>query len=217
MAKTLYSLMLDEEVVREVDALAHRLGTNRSNMVNTLLAQSVNYVTPEQRVQNVFAAIETLMRPSPDLVPLFTRGARSVSLRSALDYKYRPTVTYEVTLTPGDPDTLGALDVCFRTRSGELLTRMETFFRLWARFEATAMLQTVGAAPTPTLAPGKFTRPLLRPHGSLTAEELAEAITRYVRRFDRAMKDSVAGASPEDTAAAARAAVQEGLQRDTLI
>ena len=30
MKKNLYSLTLSDEVVREVDALAHRLGTNRS-------------------------------------------------------------------------------------------------------------------------------------------------------------------------------------------
>ena len=34
MKKTLYSLMLNEEVVREVDALAHRLGTSRSNLID---------------------------------------------------------------------------------------------------------------------------------------------------------------------------------------
>ena len=33
MKKTLYSLMLSEEVVREVDALAHRMGTNRSSQI----------------------------------------------------------------------------------------------------------------------------------------------------------------------------------------
>lgn len=30
MKKTLYSLMLNEEVVREIDRMAHRMGTNRS-------------------------------------------------------------------------------------------------------------------------------------------------------------------------------------------
>ena len=34
MKKNLYSLTLSDEVVREVDALAHRLGTNRSALVN---------------------------------------------------------------------------------------------------------------------------------------------------------------------------------------
>ena len=33
MKKTLYSLMLNDEVMREVDMLAHSMGTNRSNLV----------------------------------------------------------------------------------------------------------------------------------------------------------------------------------------
>ena len=38
MKKNLYSLTLSDEVVREVDALAHRLGTNRSALVNRILS-----------------------------------------------------------------------------------------------------------------------------------------------------------------------------------
>ena len=34
LKKTLYSLMLNDEVVHEVDLLAHRLGTNRSALIN---------------------------------------------------------------------------------------------------------------------------------------------------------------------------------------
>ena len=64
MKKTLYSLMLSEEVVREVDALAHRLGTNRSNLINQILAEYVDLVTPERRINDVLSAIEQLMRPS---------------------------------------------------------------------------------------------------------------------------------------------------------
>ena len=45
MKKTLYSLVLNDEVVREVDALAHRMGTNRSNLINQILAVYVNYIT----------------------------------------------------------------------------------------------------------------------------------------------------------------------------
>ena len=46
MKKTLYSLMLSEDVVAEVDRLAHRMGTNRSNLINQILAEHVNLVTP---------------------------------------------------------------------------------------------------------------------------------------------------------------------------
>ena len=48
MKKNLYSLTLSDEVVREVDALAHRMGTNRSNLINQILAEYVRYTTPER-------------------------------------------------------------------------------------------------------------------------------------------------------------------------
>ena len=37
MKKTLYSLMLSDDVVRAVDELAHSLGTNRSSLINQIL------------------------------------------------------------------------------------------------------------------------------------------------------------------------------------
>ena len=98
MKKTLYSLVLNDEVVREVDALAHRMGTNRSNLINQILAEYVNYTTPEQRINEVLSAIEQLMAPSRELVPFFSPNSYSMSLKSSLEYKYRPTVKYEVEL-----------------------------------------------------------------------------------------------------------------------
>ena len=98
MKKTLYSLMLNEEVVREVDALAHRTGTNRSNLINQILAEYVDYTTPERRINDIFTAMERLMSPQRDLVPFFAPNTFSMSLKSSLQYKYRPTVKYEVEL-----------------------------------------------------------------------------------------------------------------------
>ena len=57
MKKTLYSLMLSEDVVHEVDLLAHKLGTNRSNLINQILAEYVDMVTPERRINDIFSAI----------------------------------------------------------------------------------------------------------------------------------------------------------------
>ena len=60
MKKTLYSLMLDEQVVRHVDALAHRMGTNRSNLINQILAEYVDYVTPERRELAIDCSVSTV-------------------------------------------------------------------------------------------------------------------------------------------------------------
>ena len=81
MKKTLYSLMLNDEVVREVDILAHRLGTNRSALINQILAEYVDYTTPERRINDVLSAIEQLMAPSRELVPFFAPNTFSMSLK----------------------------------------------------------------------------------------------------------------------------------------
>ena len=60
MKKNLYSLTLSDEVVREVDALAHRLGTNRSALVNRILSEYVSVPTPERRINDIFEAIEAV-------------------------------------------------------------------------------------------------------------------------------------------------------------
>ncbi len=76
--------MLNDEVVREVDALAHRLGTNRSALINQILAEYVNYTTPERRINDVLSTIEQLMAPSRDLVPFFAPNSFRCRSRARL-------------------------------------------------------------------------------------------------------------------------------------
>ena len=116
MKKTLYSLMLSEEVVREVDALAHRLGTNRSNLINQILADYVSVTTPERRINDIFRAVEQMLAPSRELVPFFAPNALTMSLKSSLEYKYRPTVKYEVQLFRSGEGSLGELSVGYMMR-----------------------------------------------------------------------------------------------------
>ena len=77
MKKTLYSLMLNEEVVREIDRMAHRMGTNRSALINQILADYTSVMTPERRIENIFHEIEQLVAPARDLVPFFAPNSQS--------------------------------------------------------------------------------------------------------------------------------------------
>ena len=104
MKKTLYSLMLNEDVVREIDGIAHRMGTNRSALINQILADYASVVTPERRIENIFRALEEMVAPARELVPFFVPNALSMSLKSSLEYKYRPTVKYEVALHAGSTE-----------------------------------------------------------------------------------------------------------------
>ena len=193
MKKTLYSLMLSDEVVREVDALAHRMGATRSGLINQILAEYVGYTTPERRIRDVLSLVEQLMQPSRELVPFFAPNSSSLSLKSSLEYKYRPTVKYEVELTRGGGETIGELSVVFRTQSAALLESMADFFRLWKRIEDAHLAPLLGAPLSYALYEGKFVRSLAAPSRDCTAEELAGAISGYVQLFDKLMKAYLTG------------------------
>ena len=193
MKKTLYSLMLNEEVVREVDALAHSLGTNRSNLINEILAEYVHYTTPERRINDILSAIETLMQPSRELVPFFAPNSYTMSLKSSLEFKYRPTVKYEVELYRGAEESIGALSVLFRTQSLSLIQGMTDFFRLWKQIEDAHLRPHTGARIEYSLFDGKFTRSLAARERNCTADELAMALSEYIKLFDRMMKGWLSG------------------------
>ena len=193
MKKTLYSLMLNDEVVREVDALAHRMGTNRSNLINQILAEYVNYTTPERRINDVLSAIEQLMSPSRELVPFFAPNSFSMSLKSSLEYKYRPTVKYEVELYRGAGESIGELSVVFRTQSAALIEAMTDFFRLWKQIEDTHLHALTGARIDYALYDGKFVRSLAVPDRDCTSDELAAALSEYIKLFDKLLKSYLSG------------------------
>ncbi|MGI6195931.1 MAG: hypothetical protein ACOYIO_02425 [Eubacteriales bacterium] len=200
MKKTLYSLMLSDDVMREIDLLAHRMGTNRSSLVNRILAEHVSVRTPEQQANDIFSGIERLLAASRELVPLFAPNTGRVAVRSSLEYKYHPTIRYDVELAsgfmPGEP--IGTLSVNFRTQSQGLLELLSRFFRCLERIE-THFLPTDIAY---SLDVGRFTRTLAYPAkrnaagGSemLDAEEISKAITDYVSLIDRMIKACIGGA-----------------------
>ena len=132
MKKSLYSLSLMDSVVAEIDRLAARQGTSRSNLVNQILADYASMMTPEKRIDSIFRRIETLAQQG-DLIPYFTPNQRTMSLKSSLEYKYRPTIRYELQLYRVPEGAIGELSVVFRTQSQALLSEIDAFLRLWAR------------------------------------------------------------------------------------
>jgi len=193
MKKTLYSLMLDDEVVREVDSLAHTLGTSRSNLINQILAEYVDYTTPERRINDIFSAMERMISPSRELVPFFSPNSLSMSLKSSLAYKYRPTVKYEVELYRSGEESIGQLSVAYRTQSAGLIAAMTEFFRLWKRIEDAHLAPGLSAPVRYALYEGKFIRSIAVPERDCSAQELAEAISGYIKLFDRLLKGYVGG------------------------
>ena len=61
MKKSVYSLVLMDDVIRAVDEKASQLGTSRSNLINQILAQHLSCITPEMRIQEIFDSMNEMV------------------------------------------------------------------------------------------------------------------------------------------------------------
>jgi hypothetical protein len=183
MNKSVYSLVLSDEIVQEIDRLAYEASASRSAMINQILAEYVRFTTPEKRMREVFSAIEHMLMGSvfePQLQP----SESMFSLRSALDYKYNPSVRYSVELYQNARPLLGELRVSVRSQNSSLVLAMLQFFKLWSRVES-AYIGRVECA----MEDGRYLRKLrLSDDNKLENEQIGEGIASYIRLLDSALK-----------------------------
>ncbi len=188
MRKSMYALMLSEDVVAVIDQLAGQAGTNRSQLVNSILAEYISYRTPEMRMREMFDQMEALLAQADGFKVMLRNSDSLFNLRSALAYKYNPTIHYAVELNRAQGREVGELRAVLRTQNSELLLYIMQFFKLWARLEC----QGPGCSQY-AISQGKFVKKLALkdappPAGQWSEDALSEAIVTYIRAFDMALK-----------------------------
>lgn len=184
MNKSVYSLVLTDDVVAEIDRIAYENGTSRSNTVNQILAEYVSYDTPEKRIREVFSEVENLLTGSSRFQVMMQPSDSMFSLRSALAYKYNPTVRYSVELNRNLQPAIGELRVSVRSQSSALRLYMLQFFKLWSRIEQNLVGHVEFA-----MADDRYIRRLaVAEDRKLDNEALGQAIAEYIRLFDTALK-----------------------------
>ena len=182
MKKSVYSLVLTDDIVAQVDRVAYAAGTSRSNMINQILAEYVSYVTPEKRMREIFSAAENLLRDLSGTQLMLQPSDSMLSLRSALHYKYNPTVRYSVELFRDSGGAAGQLRISLRSQNETLILLLRRFFLLWQQVEQNA----VGPVQC-TIEDGRYTR-LLQPTAPLGSQALGQLIAAYIQTLDSAMK-----------------------------
>ena len=193
MAKRLYSLMLNDQVVAAVDRQAHRLGTNRSALIDNVLAEYFGVHTTQKMMSDIFKEMDALLSNSADLIPFFAPNSGTFFVKSALTYKYRPTLKYELVLDTTGSNKLGDISVNFRTQSNVLLNQLEQFFRIWAQLEQ-EILGKEAQNIAYSLFPNRFVRSITLPaSGDFTAQQIAAAVSEYVNLLDASIKAYING------------------------
>lgn len=201
MEKNIYSLVLSDSVVEAVDELARAAGMSRSAMINQILAERVAYVTPEMRLREVISAMQRSMNDG--FFYLEQPTAATLSCRTALKYRYKPTVRYSVEIFSRGGVKAGELKVSFRTQNAQLIGDLMGFFRCWAALEQKYISSKLSQDILYTIDSGRFTRTLNMPREQLSDEALGQAVADYMAMFDLAMKDYFACLPEADVASAA--------------
>lgn len=184
--KSIYSLVLSDDVIDEIDVMARNAGISRSAMVNQILAERTSCVTPEMRVKQITNAIREAVggefwlaqQPSP----------ATVACRTALKYRYKPTLRYSVELFAVARKRTGELKVSVRSQSDQLNEDLSGFFHCWTQLEQKYIADRITHDLTFRIEPGKFTRTLDLPPKDVSDARLGQAVADYMEMLDEVMK-----------------------------
>lgn len=179
MSKSVYSILLNDEVVYLVDKMASANGMSRSSMIEKILASAVSYETPELRANSIFQEIERLLSINSGMRYLEQPSNYMASIMSALTYRYNPAIKYSVELFPKSSH-LGQLKVNLRTQNPTLIGHMSDFYNLYALLEKKYYNENARHI----FDGAKFVRLFTFPNQTVTTKELAQHLTIYVKHFD---------------------------------
>jgi hypothetical protein len=174
-----------DDVIKAVDEQAYRLGTSRSNLINQILAEHLSCVTPEMRMREIFEQVTELVSSSFRIQE--QRSPSLMTVKTALEYKYRPTINYKVELERSPKEYIGTLRVSIRTQSAALIDMFHSFFAYRAKLENSYLQQLGINKYSCEIGDGSFSRRLINT-GTLSVEQLGEAIGEYIKDLDRAVK-----------------------------
>ncbi len=185
MKKSVYSLVLMDNVVEAIDELAYSLQTSRSNLINQILAERVALITPEQRLQKIFDDLSGYLKSYTHFQIQNQAADHMYSIKSALRYKYNPTIKYCVYLGQQEGHLTGQLRIISRTQSEILYYYLDDFFKRWAHIEnerlpikwqregSTKWLRNLNLEPFQKLGQGG---------------EVASALSHYIKGLDDGLK-----------------------------
>ncbi|MCD8219959.1 MAG: hypothetical protein LUC50_06460 [Ruminococcus sp.] len=195
MERSMYSLILMDDVVAVIDVLAQQQGTSRSNYINQILAEHVGYLTPEKQMQQVFSCVAQQMDKE---FRVQEQGSDAMLLIfGALRYKYRPTIRYRVELTRDQRDqTAGYLKISCRTQSQPFLQVMQSFFQFWVQMEQRLNPDGTDVLNLYQIEDGRMIRVLMRRDFADDAA-FGAAVGNFIRTFHAVLQSYVTGLQQE--------------------
>ena len=198
MGKSVYSIVLDDQIIYSIDALAARKGTSRSNLINRILAEHLGYVTNENVIGSIYDSMDEYLSNNTSLILQALGNSSLINMRSNIRYKYKPNIRYSLEIIE-DQEYIGRLKVSLRSQNADLLRIIDSFFNVWTNIELRYAGLKTGEY---SIGEGRYQR-LLKAGVGIDYTNYGRSIAGYIDFFDKCLNDffSLFPVSPEKAAA----------------
>lgn len=192
MKKSIYSLVLLDDVVEAVDQLAYRKNTNRSQLINDLLAERLGLLTPRQQVMHVMERISDMVG-NEQIQVKSKNDYGSLQFGTFIKYKYKPSIRYSFEFNvSNEHERYAVLKIQSRSKSEELNKHLDRFFSAMCyidqkRFPEIYQREIINK--THVNSNNRFSREFLRgiPLDKVDDEAVAEYLSCYLLMMDHAL------------------------------
>lgn len=183
MGKSVYSMVLSDEVIKLIDNAALKSGKSRSTLVNEILANYVGCSTTKQRIEEILSIVSEAFEPHRRM-RVERRQQSTIDFLSAINYKYNPRVTYSAELFTENENT-GYLKITLRTTSKALINVINDFFVEFIGLEKKYLPEVEYS-----VVDGKLIRKL-NFKDDASAADIAVKLTDYVNNIDKLINEYI--------------------------
>lgn len=182
-----------DELIEVIDRLAYEKNTNRSQLINDILAKEVGLLTPEQRVSNIIDDIIRNIKIRPTNLQLVTKNeGNSLQYGTFLKYKYNPNIKYSFEFNTSNNKKYVMLKVNSRTTSRDLAAHLDNFFNIISyvdRQRSNEIHSSDINISMPRNSNNRFCRVFLSGmQESARENEVAKFLSNYLLMIDQSMK-----------------------------
>lgn len=185
MTKSIYSLLLSDEIVQKLDESAKENGLSRSAMADYVLSCYLGCVNDDADKRNVWAQTERILSSVSHMKFVNNAQTDMAQIVTDLPFKYNPKVVYRLQLSQRE-GVIAVVSLNTRTQNERLSALLVDFYKRLAVLEM-QFLKNVSAA----CEGGKYVSVLYgKPSGT---EQTAYEIAEYVYTLDEMLKLWICG------------------------
>ena len=190
MRKSLYSIMIENELIDAIDELANKRAVDRSYILNEILAEYLSVKIPQINLKEIFNMIQLNMNTSVFKVNASLSDC-VINVKSPIEHEYRPALKYCVEIYDDNDIKIGKLRLIYRTYDLHALQRFNNFIDIWISLESHYIHRFFPKDSIKyDVESGRFSRVLMLPKDSMpiTNEILSRGISDYIKEFDELLK-----------------------------